>query len=230
MRIIACIAIVLLSPLVGLAQTTQPAVDRSALEIRANLEFNRGEYALALPILKTLADLSKTQPDSLGQIQEKIRVCEKNLGPSAAASPATQDSLSATRKPHPAPKDGEVLEMDIKDLGNFDYDADKGGMIPGDVVALTGHKVRLHGFMIPMDQATKITQFALVPSLMSCCFGQPPQIQHTIVVNCPKGKAVSYYPDEITIEGDLKVAEKRDEGFIVSIFEVQVSSVKPSPK
>ena len=84
--------------------------------------------------------------------------------------------------------------------------------------------------MIPMDQATNISQFALVPDLFACCFGQPPQIQHTIVVNCPKGKAVSYYPDEIIVEGTLKVAEKRDEGFVVSLFEVEVSSVKPSAK
>jgi hypothetical protein len=83
--------------------------------------------------------------------------------------------------------------------------------------------------MIPMDQAENITQFALVPSLFSCCFGQPPQIQHTIVVNCPKGKAVSYCPDEIFVEGDLKVDEKRDDGYVVSIFELTAKSVKPVP-
>ena len=82
--------------------------------------------------------------------------------------------------------------------------------------------------MIPMDQAENITQFALVPSLFACCFGQPPQIQHTIVVNCPKGKAVNYFPDEILVEGTLVVEEKKDEGYIVSIFELNVNSVKPA--
>jgi hypothetical protein len=48
------------------------------------------------------------------------------------------------------------------------------------------------------------------------------------VVNCPKGKAVSYYPDEIVVEGKLKVEEKKDEGFIISIFEMEVGSVKPA--
>ena len=90
--------------------------------------------------------------------------------------------------------------------------------------------MRLHGYMIPMDQAENITQFALVPSLFACCFGQPPQIQHTIVVNCPKGKSVGYYPDEIIVEGTLKVDEKKDDGYIVSLFEMEVSSVKPAPK
>ena len=102
--------------------------------------------------------------------------------------------------------------------------------IPDDVKALSGAKLRLHGFMIPMDQADSITQFALVPSLFACCFGQPPQLQHTIVVNCPKGKAVSYYPDEICVDGTLKVDEKKEDGYIVSIFEVECSSVKPIAK
>ena len=99
--------------------------------------------------------------------------------------------------------------MLIKELGNFDYDQEHGGNIPADVKAMTNSVVRLRGFMIPMDQAENITQFALVPSLFACCFGQPPQIQHTIVVNRPKGKAVGYCPDEILVEGNLKVGGRR---------------------
>ena len=72
--------------------------------------------------------------------------------------------------------------------------------------------------MIPMDQAENVTQFALVPSLFACCFGQPPQIQHTIIVNTSQGKSVSYFPDEISVEGTLKVEQKKEDGFIVSIL------------
>ncbi len=205
------------------------------LEIRANTAFNRGEYNTALPILKKLEETFKDQPTRLGPIQEKIRVCEKALA-ALKASPTTLPAVSAdstsaeTRKPHHVPKPGEVLELTIKDLGNFEYDQEHGGNIPADVKALTGSKIRLRGFMIPMDQAENITQFALVPSLFACCFGQPPQIQHTIVVTCPKGKAVGYCPDEIIVEGALKVQEKKDDGYIVSIFDMDVSSVKPAPK
>lgn len=209
------------------AQATRPAIDRAALELRANQEFQSEQYAAALPLLRALAEMSKDRPDQLGQIQEKIRVAERNV---ASGIGTTQPSLNATRKPHPTPQAGQVLEMPIKDLGNFDFDAEKGGNIPDDVKKLDGATVRLKGFMIPMDQAANITQFALVPDLFACCFGQPPQLQHTIIANCPKGKAVSYYPDEITVEGKLQVAEKKDEGFIISIFQISVSSVKPSPK
>lgn len=205
------------------------------LEIRANQAFNRGEYSAALPVLKKLSETFKNEPTRRGPIDEKIRVCEKALQ-SLKTAPTTKpaapaDTTSAeSRKPHPAPKAGVVQEMLIKELGNFEYDQEHGGNIPADVKALTGSTVRLRGFMIPMDQAENITQFALVPSLFACCFGQPPQIQHTIVVNCPKGKAVAYCPDEITVEGPLKVEEKKDDGYVVSIFDMTAQSVKPAPK
>ncbi len=208
------------------------------LRTRADQSFNRGEYAKALPLFKRLADSLKDDSSKLGPVQEKIRVCEKAMAsakkdPTASASISPTDAIPTapeTRKPHPAAKPGETVEMTIKELGNFDFDQDHGGNIPADVKAMSGEKLRLRGFMIPMDQAENITQFALVPSLFACCFGQPPQIQHTIVVNCPKGKAVGYCPDEIIVEGKLNVEEKKDDGYIVSIFQIETSSVKPAPK
>jgi hypothetical protein len=60
--------------------------------------------------------------------------------------------------------------------------------LPEDVKALNGAKIRTHGFMIPLDQADNITEFALVPSLFACCFGQPPQVQHTWWCTRPRAK------------------------------------------
>ena len=146
--------------------------------------------------------------------------------------PTTQAAIPSDeeRKPHAKPKDGETYAVLISELGNFQYDQEKGGNIPKDVQALTGSAVRLTGFMIPLDQADKIKQFVLVPDLFACCFGQPPQVQHSVIVNCPEGKAVSYFPEEIQVEGKLKVQEKKDDGFIVSIFELDCTSVKPAAK
>lgn len=219
----------------SVAPTTKP-VGGGALETRAEVAFQRGEWSLALPMLQQVASDLKNNPDRLAQIQEQIRVCNRQIAKAqsdqkilAAIAPTTQPAVGP-RIPHAAPKPGQVMEMAIKDLGNFDYDIEKGGNIPADVKALSGHDFRTHGFMIPLDQADSITEFALVPSLFACCFGQPPQIQHTLVVHCPKGKAVTYYPDEIVVEGKLKVEEKKDDGYIISIFEIDAKSVKPAPK
>ena len=177
----------------------------------------------------------KADPTAYGATAEQIRVCQANLAlpPSPPAPNAAGGAMvpmsPETRHPHP-PKPGEVLEMGIKELGNFEYDQVNGGDIPADVKRLNGSKIRLTGFMVPSDQAENITEFALVPSLFSCCYGQPPQIQHTVMVNCPPGKEVSYFPDPITIEGKLTVEEKKDDGYIVSIFTVDVTSVKPAAK
>jgi hypothetical protein len=239
MRAVAVMLMSLVMCGVAGAQTTKPS--GASLEVAANEAFGAGKYAMALPMLTTLADKYKNEPDRLGPVKEKISVCQKQIaaltgasadlagGAAGQSGPAVPMSAEA-RKPHAKPKAGEVAAMSIPELGNFEYDAEKGGNIPKDVTELGGSKIRVHGFMIPMDQADRITRFALVPSLFACCFGQPPQIQHTIVVQCPEGKAVSYFPDEINVEGTLKVNEKKEDGFIVSIFEMDVSSVKPAAK
>jgi hypothetical protein len=231
-------------PAIAADQAKPTETNLAALEVRADQHFLGGEWAKALPMYKKMAEMLKDDPAKLGPVEERIRVCEKNIAKLAKANlqakPATPTAAPVVanaapptgeqRKPHAAPKDGQTMDLLIKELGNFDFDQEKGGNIPDDVKRLSGHPVRLRGFMIPMDQADNITKFALVPDLFACCFGQPPQIQHMVVANCPPGKAVSYSPDEILVEGKLNVEEKKDDGYIISIFEVTVSSVKAAPR
>jgi hypothetical protein len=215
---------------------TQPAADSAGqLQILANQALARNDYATALPILEKVSQLLSSQPDQLGPVMEEIRVCRRQIdkGAVAVVKPTPLVVLDVTGDPrqiHPAPVAGQTIDLAIKELGNFEYDADKGGNIPDDVKRLDGCHIRTHGFMIPLDQAESITEFALVPSLFACCFGQPPQIQHTIVVHCPKGKAVSYFGDELAVEGTLHVQEIRDGGFIVSIFQIDANSVRAVAK
>ncbi len=112
----------------------------------------------------------------------------------------------------------------IKELGNFQYDAEKGGGIPADVQKLSGMKVKVWGFMVALAQTENITEFALVPSLTGCCYGQPPTVQHMIVVHLPTGTA--YTRDAIRVTGTLKVQEKRDEGYTVSLFEIDGATLE----
>ena len=105
-------------------------------EFRANQAFNRGQYSAALPVLQQLSEVFKDQPSRLGPIQEKIHVCETALASLQATPqvlPPPDLAPAKARTPHAAPKPGEVLEMEIKELGNFKFDADRGGNIPADV-------------------------------------------------------------------------------------------------
>jgi hypothetical protein len=238
---LACLAIVLASSWAGAQEKKDDSKQESTakLELRANEAFNRGQYSLAKELFTKVSERVKdSDKKKYEMIQEQIRNCENNIKQLAAVMPvppadvnqAQVETSAEKRKKHVAPKEGAVYDTSIKELGNFDYDADKGGNIPDDVKKLSGTKIRVRGFMIPLDQADNISHFSLVPSLFACCFGQPPQIQHQIVVHTPKGKAVSYFPDEIVCEGTLKVDEKKDDGYIVSVFEMDVSSVKPATK
>jgi hypothetical protein len=183
-----------------------------------------GDYATALPLLRRMEEMFKDDPRKSKAIAEQIRAAERALNSGYAAGTLPPEE----RKPFPPPVPGQVIELgNIRELGNFEYDPEVGGSIPADVKAMSEQIIRVRGFMIPMDQAENITTFALVPDLFACCFGQPPQIQHTIVVRTPKGKAVGYYPDEIVVEGTLKVEEKKEDGFVISVFELTARSVKP---
>jgi hypothetical protein len=160
-------------------------------------------------------------------LEEQIGVCEKHQIATATAESAAYSS--GIRVPLRASKSGEILETTIPQLGNFEFDDEKGSPIPDDVKALSGCSIRITGYMIPMDMDTSgnIAKFALVP--------MPPlhrqaQVQRMIVVTCPKGKSVKYSDDQITVEGKLTVEADKEEGYIVSIFQMETTSVKPVPK
>ncbi len=217
-------------------QSTPERVQNAAIEVRAQEAFNAGDYPTALVLLKKVAELRKGDADRSGVIEEQMRVCERVIAARGGA-PTSQPSVVAqtpaqgeSRKPHVRPAGDALYDVDIKALGNFEYDPVKGGGIPKDVTDLSGVHLRTRGFMVPLDQADNISEFALVPSLFACCFGQPPQLQHTIIVHCPAGKGVPYFPDEIQVTGMLTVDEKREDGFIVSVFEIAATSVAPAPK
>jgi hypothetical protein len=132
------------------------------------------------------------------------------------------------RIPHDPAKSGQVREMTIKALGNFDYNAFHPA-IPNDVRALNGSLIKLRGFMIPSTQSDHITHFLLVPSLFNCCYGRPPAIQHTVAVNCLPGQWVNYSPAEIVAEGTLSVGEIKNEGYVVSLFQLIAKNLANAP-
>ena len=74
-----------------------------------------------------------------------------------------------------------------------------------------------------------MTDFALIPSLMGCCFGQPPGVEHIITARTPADRMPSDYTvDEIWVEGIIAhTGAAAGELYIFSIFrELDVTSVK----
>src|SRR3569623_151967 len=105
--------------------------------------------------------VKETDAKKYSSIHEQIKACDKNIKELAAVMPVPPqdagsepkvETAAAKRKKHVPPANGGVLALSAKELGNFEYDADKGGNIPDDVKKLTGSKIRVQGFMIPLDQ------------------------------------------------------------------------------
>jgi hypothetical protein len=150
--------------------------------------------------------------------------------PPASAGDAAADppNSAAMRQPHAPPRPGEVRQMTIKQLGNFKYDPANEANIPADVSRLNGMTVRLTGYMIPMDQSSQITRFMLVPGLWTCCYGQPPEVQHTVSVECQPGRSLSYMSKPVVVEGKLSVGETQEDGYVVNIFRIVCDLVQPA--
>ena len=183
----------------------QAAVD---LRVRSDQATADGDVALA-----EMFELA------LGELQAQVSVLG---GDSAAAEVATLEN----RIPHAPPSAGEVRRMGIMELGNFPYDPDKGGL-PADVLALDGMPIILSGYMMPGYQTDRLREFTLVQDVYECCFGQPPGLEHTIQVNLPAGRSVSYYYGEVEVTGVLSVRERLEEGYVVNLFTIEdVSSVR----
>jgi hypothetical protein len=186
--VILAMAFAVLAPTFRLAaQTTQSVaqptqgVQDDRLEFRAAMAFDRGDNAAALPLLRKLRERLKDRLAKLSVIDYRIKVCEEAL---AKNPPSVQPARTA----HPAPQPGQTLTTTIKELGNFDYDQDNGRNIPDDVKRLSGAKIRLTGFMIPVDQAEHISQFALCPTCFPAASDSRRRSSTRLFVPAPRAK------------------------------------------
>ncbi|MBC7785751.1 MAG: DUF3299 domain-containing protein [Burkholderiales bacterium] len=200
------------------------AEDTDALLARADLAFANAEYHTAIALYSKL-EQQLTDPDKLESMLERKRVAKKSLA-SAKDSPSTQPATAPARKLHVPPPSGGTLEITLPELGNFDFTEDGDTPLPEDVQKLSGSRIKVSGQMLALDQAGKVSRFLLVNDMMSCCFGVTPKLQNIIYVTLPEGKMMETTTDRITLEGTLTVAVRKDEGFILSLFEMSPTSVK----
>ena len=205
----------------------------ASLLAQADEAYDTGDLFVALPLYKEAAvriqvQINTTPYDTrreeleaeLRNVRELARECEAGIR-------ASQPSVDmATRTPHPVPQPGVIPELAIKELGNFPYDDEKGG-VPPDVAALDGTQIRLSGYMLPAFQTDQIKQFTLVSDVYECCFGQPPGVEHMINVVLPEGKAVPFTYGEIQVTGTLWITEERRDGYVINLFTIRdVTSVR----
>lgn len=129
----------------------------------------------------------------------------KDLVPRAAApvpaKPKTFFSGSAPTavdEPAPAPiPEGRFMQTKRRQPG-----ADKP---PAIVAELNGRRVRIGGYVVPLDfEATTVKEFLLVPFVGACIHVPPPPANQIIYVKADKGFDVQGSFDPVTVTGIIK--------------------------
>jgi hypothetical protein len=146
-----------------------------------------------------------------------------------AAMRSAEAMLAAERRLAEELKAGKITGLDqilpFDELTSWPYEDGLKGM-PKRVKDLSGKKVLMTGFMLPIDEVQNIKEFLLVQSLWSCCYGQPPDIHGIVRVVMPKGKKTDYFFDPLKIIGTFKVEATVLDGYCVDIFQLHVESLE----
>ncbi len=117
-----------------------------------------------------------------------------------------------------SPSDLASKEIDFNLLTNFEYE--EGKPLPKKIQALDGKDIKIRGYMHP-DTSEGTDQFLLVNDDCGC---EGNQVHHFIDVTLTSG-TVSYRPRSIVLEGTLSVGEEKEDGFVVSVYRLEVDSV-----
>jgi hypothetical protein len=146
-----------------------------------------------------------------------------------AAMKSAEQMLELERKLAEEMKAGKITGLDkilpFDELTSWPYEDGLKGM-PKRIKDLSGKKVMMTGFMLPIDEVQNIKEFLLVQSLWSCCYGQPPDIHGIVRVVMPKGKRTDYFFDPLKIVGTFKVEATMLDGYCVDIFQLEVESLE----
>ena len=147
-----------------------------------------------------------------------------------AAMKSAEDMLKAEKRLREEIKSGKITGLDkilpFDELTSWPYEDGLKGM-PKRIKQLSGKKVLMTGFMLPIDEVKDIKEFLLVESLWSCCYGQPPDIHGIVRVVMPKDKPTDYFFDPLKIIGTFKVEATVMDGYCVDIFQLHVESLEP---
>lgn len=117
-----------------------------------------------------------------------------------------------------AVQDPEPTEVSITELTSIEWKP--GDDLPAKFADLDGETITIEGYMA-LGTLEGTTTFELVPEPCEC--GRS-KVQHFIDVTVTEG-LVSYTPGRITLTGKFEASEVEEDGFIVSLFRLEITSL-----
>lgn len=121
--------------------------------------------------------------------------------------------------------EGQVRHVEQEVLEDWDYDDGLKGM-PEAIRALDGTEVMMLGFIYPVDETLRMTEWMLVPSLWACCYGTPPDVHGAVRVVMPQGQTLDHSFDPVQVIGTLRVSETRLKGYCMDVFQLEPKTIE----
>ncbi|MFP5518760.1 MAG: DUF3299 domain-containing protein [Bdellovibrionia bacterium] len=117
---------------------------------------------------------------------------------------------------------GSGIEVDWRLLGEMDYVT---GHSSSELKAVEGKRVKVPGFMVPLeDEQKRVTEFLLVPTPQACIHVPAPPPNQMVYVKMKEGVDTAYGP--IWVYGDLKLVTKRSL-YGEASFEIESDFIEP---
>ena len=157
-------------------------------------------------------------PDSVSSIPTSIPTASaKRTGAYQSVNFETLGSFDI-REP-----DWEKLE-DPAYIATLNLDED----IPPQIKALSGEKIEIEGFMLPLvGEDDNLQSFVLLENQLACCFGAIPLLNEWIYVEVPKRKRIRSQQDElILLYGTLRVGAEFEDGMLNGIYHLELDRLE----
>jgi hypothetical protein len=98
---------------------------------------------------------------------------------------------------------------------------------PRVVAELNGKRVRIGGYVVPLDfEATTVKEFLLVPFVGACIHVPPPPANQIVYVKAEKGFEIGGAFDPVTVTGTIKT-ETAFTGLADAGYSIDAESVEP---
>ncbi len=189
------------------------------LDFRMN---KRLRLALLLGLALALAPLGDWDLSEAQQKEEKkgskVRIIEEK-GPAGHKTIGIDESSLGEDA-------GKEMPLTFASLMKWEYDAKKNSSPPESVKKLDGRKVRIIGFMYPLQEGANIQNFCLLRSTQTCCYGPKPQYNQYIFVEMVKPTQFRRL-DPVSCVGVFRVNPSPDEGFIYRMEGESCRAVAP---
>ena len=137
--------------------------------------------------------------------------------PVVTTSVSNEPSSNEWRKERPVTLSFEVLKKWTYVKGKTP--------IPDFIRVFDAKNVEMTGYMMPLNTVNNIRSFILVPSLFGCCYGQPPAVNHIVLVNMLDDKTSKYFENSIRVRGQFHCGEEKQDGELLSLYRLDAYEV-----